>query len=78
MAAKKHYACSSCGQTWARDMLTVKKVIFTTMGSGSSTTRARVVGWLCPLCRKVDEDWNREPNLQPEERPPLRKEEVLG
>ena len=49
-------------------MLTVKKVIFTTMGSAASTTRARVIAWLCPKCVLADDAWNLPPNVQPSQR----------
>ena len=62
------YFCNGCNTPTKRSMLTVKKVLFTAMGSGASTTRARVVAWLCPACTKRDTDWNRPPNVQPSER----------
>lgn len=62
------YVCNGCGKPTRRSMLTVKKVLFTGMGEGANTTRARVIAWLCPPCVKKDEVWNRPPHLQPSER----------
>jgi len=68
VAIEHDYACNGCGNATARSMLTVKKVLFTGMGAGAKTNRARVVAWLCPTCTKNDPDWNRPPNIQPAER----------
>lgn len=68
MAQEYEYVCNGCSAPTTRDMLTVKKVLFTSMGAGSSTTRARVVAWLCPICTRRDEAWNIEPNKPPSER----------
>jgi hypothetical protein len=62
------YRCNGCNTPTARNMLTVKKVLFTGMGAGAQTDRARVVAWLCPSCVKRDSDWNRPPYVQPTER----------
>lgn len=68
MANEPEYYCNGCGNPTRRKMLTVKKVLFTGMGAGASTTRARVVGWFCPPCTKKDADWNRPAHVQPSER----------
>lgn len=73
MPTEHEYVCNGCGNPTARDMLTVKKVLFTGMGAGAKTDRARVVAWLCPPCTKRDEDWNRPANTQPAERVPAAK-----
>ena len=68
MAQEHEYICNNCGEPTKRSMLTVKKVLFTSMGAGSKTTRARVKAWLCPSCTKTDADWNLPKNRQPSER----------
>lgn len=68
MPAEHEYVCNGCGKPTVRSLLTVKKVLFTGMGAGASTTRARVVGWFCPPCVKKDSDWNRPAHVQPSER----------
>jgi len=68
MAQDHEYVCSGCGAATRRSMLTVKKVMFTTMGEGARTTRARVKAWLCVDCVKKDEDWNLPAYRQPSER----------
>lgn len=80
MAADHEYVCNGCGKPTRRSLLVVKKVLFTSMGEGSRTLRARVVGWYCPDCTKKDVDWNRPPNIQPSERviPHLELEELNG
>lgn len=63
-------------------MLTVKKVLFTEMGAGAKTTRARVKSWLCVDCTKSDPDWNLPKHRRPSERAPaertLDKEALSG
>lgn len=82
MTNEHEYFCSNCGVETDRDMLTVKKVLFTTMGAGSTTVRSRVIGWLCVECTKKDDHWNLPRKLQPAERPPVHNkalpEEVLN
>ena len=58
MASNQEYLCSKCGSIQHRDMLTVKKVLFTGMGEGAEITRSRVTEWLCVPCVKKDVDWN--------------------
>lgn len=65
MTNQHEYSCNGCGQPTKRDMLTVKKALFTTMGEGSSTSKSRVVAWLCPTCVKADPDWKLPPNRTP-------------
>lgn len=54
------YSCTRCGSQCGRDKLTVKKVLFTDMGRGARTLRARTADWLCPTCVSKDADYNRE------------------
>lgn len=68
MAHDHEYICNGCGKPTRRSMLTVKKVLFTGMGAGAKTDRARVIAWLCPPCVKDDPIWNQPPNIQPAER----------
>ena len=68
MPQDHEYICNGCGKPTRRSMLTVKKILFTGMGAGASTDRARVVAWLCPDCVKKDPAWNLPPNIQPAER----------
>lgn len=68
MPNEHEYVCNGCGTPTKRSMLTVKKVLFTGMGEGAKTTRARVIAWLCPSCVKKDSDFLRPPNVQPSER----------
>jgi DNA-directed RNA polymerase subunit RPC12/RpoP len=64
----RSYACTKCGkEVPSRDRLTVKKAVFTTMGSPAKTLRSRVTVWLCPECLTKDADWNREPYSDPAE-----------
>jgi hypothetical protein len=66
--ADHEYNCNGCGKATRRSLLTVKKVLFTGMGAGAKTDRARVTAWLCPDCTKRDSDWMRPPHIQPAER----------
>lgn len=68
MAQDHEYLCNGCGKPTRRSLLTVKKVLFTEMGAGAKTDRARVVGWLCPACVKKDPAWNLPPYIQPTQR----------
>lgn len=77
MPREHEYFCNGCGAATRRSLLTVKKILFTGMGSGAQTDKARVIAWLCPTCTKRDPDWNREPYLLPTERAPF-KEESIG
>lgn len=60
MANTPSYGCTRCGAPVGRDQLTVKKVLFTTMGEGPRTKKARVLEWLCDSCMQRDPDFNRE------------------
>lgn len=62
------YLCNGCGKPTARDMLTVKKTVFSSMGEGASVTRSRVVAWLCVPCVRIDPGWNLPKNRTPAER----------
>jgi len=68
MAQEHEYVCNGCGKATRRSLLTVKKILFTGMGAGAKTDRARVVAWLCPPCIRNDSEWNLPPNVQPSER----------
>lgn len=60
MANQPHYACTRCSKPTKREELTVKKALFTEMGMGAGTKRARVTDWLCSTCLDSDPDWQRE------------------
>jgi hypothetical protein len=60
MANIPEYVCTSCGKSCQRKDLVVKKALFTEMGEGARTVRARVIHWLCPKCLLEDTDFNRE------------------
>lgn len=60
MANNPHYACTRCTAPTKREELTVKKALFTTMGEGPKTKKARVVDWLCGKCLTEDFDYQRE------------------
>lgn len=68
MAHEYDYKCNGCGAETSRDMLTVKRVQFTTMGAGSRIIRSRVKAWLCNRCVQKDSDWKLPRGRQPEER----------
>lgn len=74
--ADHEYICNGCGNPTRRSLLTVKKILFTGMGPGATTDRARVIAWLCPKCTTSDADWNRPARMQPSERAPINREEV--
>lgn len=62
----KTYVCSRCKEEQpSRDVLTVLKAVFTTMGAPSKTIRSRVIAWLCPKCLAADAFWNRPPYVDP-------------
>lgn len=52
------YLCTNCGQYTERELLTVKKVVFTEMGSGGKVLKSRTIGWLCNDCIEDDEHYN--------------------
>jgi hypothetical protein len=60
MPGYSEYKCSVCQRETLRDLLTAKKISFTTMGAGAKTLRTRTVAWLCDECILVDEDYTRE------------------
>lgn len=70
MAQEHEYVCNGCGKPTSRDMLTVKKIRFDSMGQGSRNIRSRVKAWLCHSCVQRDPDWKLPPNRQPSERVP--------
>lgn len=69
MPVEHEYRCTECGTLTKRDLLTVKKVLFTEMGVGSNTLRSRVVGWLCPACVKADSTWRMPAHQTPKYEP---------
>lgn len=54
------YRCGTCGQITLRELLTVKKVVFTELGSGAKIVKSRTVGWLCNECIEKDPDFQIE------------------
>lgn len=62
----REYHCTGCGKRTDRDKLTVKKAVFTSMGSRARTFKSRVTRQICPDCLTKDPDWNREPYSEPE------------
>lgn len=60
------YTCNNCGKVTDRDKLTVKKAVFTDMGTRARTHKSRVTDHLCPPCLSKDLDWNREAFSEPE------------
>jgi hypothetical protein len=65
---QREYHCTNCGLKTNRDKLTVKKAVFTEMGSKAKTFKSRAVAHLCdrPTCLPKDEDWNRPPYSEPD------------
>lgn len=62
----RDYFCSKCGKKTDRDKLTVKKAVFTDMGTRARTHKSRVISHLCPDCLRADEHWNKEAFSEPE------------
>jgi hypothetical protein len=62
----REYHCTACGKKTQRHDLTVKKAVFTEMGSKARTFKSRVTRQLCPRCLAKDPDWKREPYSEPE------------
>lgn len=54
------YRCTGCGATPGRGKLVAKKVLFTGMGAGAKTLRARVIAHLCVTCTKADPIYNMD------------------
>lgn len=65
---QREYFCTRCGKQTDRDKLTVKKAVFTEMGSKAKTFKSRVVAQLCDreTCLPADKDWNLPPYNEPE------------
>jgi hypothetical protein len=61
------YYCTNCGLETPREQLTVKKAVFTDMGSKARMHKSRVVDQLCPrpTCLPADPDWQREAFEEP-------------
>lgn len=58
------YKCrgpGSCGRHTERELLTVKKVVFTVMGAGGKVLKSRTVAWLCDECVEKDPEYTSEP-----------------
>jgi hypothetical protein len=49
-----------CNKITLRELLTVKKAVFTAMGAGGKTLRSRTTAYLCNECLPKDEDYQRE------------------
>lgn len=54
------YKCTGCNQVTLKELLTVKKVVFSPIGAGTKITKSRTIAWLCNECIELDEDWQRE------------------
>ncbi len=65
---QRDYFCTNCGRKTDRDKLTVKKAVFTDMGSKAKTHKSRAIAHLCdrPTCLPADPDWQREPYSEPD------------
>jgi hypothetical protein len=55
------YKCSQCGAMTRRDLLVAKKVLFTGMGAGAKTHRARTIAHLCITCTRKDPQYSLPP-----------------
>lgn len=67
------YKCTRCGAKPGRNRLVAKKVLFTEMGAGAKTLRARTVDHLCVPCTKKDEVYNMEPYVPVSEKAPVKE-----
>lgn len=54
------YKCTRCDSKTQRSKLTVKRVLFQTMGEGFRTLKSRTTDWLCPVCLKGDPAWTQD------------------
>lgn len=65
---QREYFCTNCGKQTDREKLTVKKAVFTEMGSRAKTHKSRAVAHLChrPTCLPADPDWQRPPYSEPD------------
>jgi hypothetical protein len=77
---QRDYYCTRCGNKTPRDKLTVKKAVFTDMGTKARTHKSRVTAHICPTCLVKDKDWQREAFAEPEFEaiPENMREETLG
>lgn len=66
--SRDDYACTVCGKITPRDELSVKKVVFTTMGSRGNVFRTRAVEWLCDTCLYADAEYNAPSRVSHQER----------
>lgn len=58
-----HYSdnkCTNCGNHCSKELLTIRKVIFTARTQPSKVLKSRTTDWLCEECRDEDPDWNRK------------------
>ncbi|AMS03457.1 hypothetical protein SEA_BENCZKOWSKI14_64 [Gordonia phage Benczkowski14] len=62
------YACTGCGAIVPRDNLSVKKVVFATMGSRGNVFRTRALEWFCDRCLYNDDDYNAPARVSHQER----------
>ena len=69
MANQPDYYCTRCNISTKRELLTVKKAVFTEVGMYAKTIRSRTTDWLCPNCVATDPDYNRETIDSPSYRP---------
>jgi hypothetical protein len=65
---KDDYACTGCGAIVPRDHLSVKKVVFATMGSRGNVFRTRALEWLCERCLVADDGYNAPSRVSHQER----------
>ena len=63
---QRDYFCTRCGKRTDRDKLTVKKAVFTDMGSRAKTHKSRVIRALCPKCLPTDADWQKPGYSEPD------------
>lgn len=65
---QRDYFCTNCGKKTDRDKLTVKKAVFTDMGSKARTHKSRVIAQLCnrETCLPLDAEWNLPPYSEPQ------------
>lgn len=54
------YRCGVCKQVTLRQLLVVKKVVFTEIGPGAKIIKSRTVGWICNECVENDTDFQLE------------------
>ena len=55
------YKCGVCNRVTERDLLVVKKAVFSQMGAGGKVLRSRTIEWKCDECLEKDTEWNTLP-----------------